>query len=181
MVSRRPGRLLPMTWTTKRAPHAQRLRTNFPAAMEATRLYARHSGGIAGNGLAALLGAPVTAHPIGGAPIGADASQGVIDGISGEVFGYRNLRVVDGTVIPSNLGVNPALTITALSEYLMANVPVFDAERAARICPVRFSPPAYRSVSELMGEGDLYAETLRRARGASVASPGDGGGASPTA
>jgi cholesterol oxidase len=43
------------------------------------------------------------------------------------VFGYRNLMIVDGSVMPANPGVNPSLTITALAEHAMAGVP--DAER----------------------------------------------------
>jgi len=41
----------------------------------------------------------------------------------GEVFGYPNLFVADGSVVPANLGVNPSLTITALSEYIMDQMP----------------------------------------------------------
>ena len=33
------------------------------------------------------------------------------------------MYVADGSVVPANLGVNPALTITALSEYIMEQVP----------------------------------------------------------
>ncbi len=40
-----------------------------------------------------------------------------------EVHGYPNMRVLDGSIIPCNLGVNPSLTITALSEYAMSHVP----------------------------------------------------------
>ncbi len=42
---------------------------------------------------------------------------------SGEVFGYPNLYVADGSVVPANLAVNPSLTIIALSEYIMSQVP----------------------------------------------------------
>ena len=41
-------------------------------------------------------------------------------------FGYRNLRICDGSVVPCNLGANPALTILALSERAMAAVPLRD-------------------------------------------------------
>jgi cholesterol oxidase len=71
------------------------------------------------------------------------------------VFGYKNLRVLDASIIPGNLGVNPALTILALGEYAMNQVPVGDAERAARIKPILFSEPALRSVSPLDGTGNL--------------------------
>ena len=39
------------------------------------------------------------------------------------VFGHPGLYVVDGTVIPQNLGTNPSLTITALAEWAMSHVP----------------------------------------------------------
>jgi cholesterol oxidase len=44
-------------------------------------------------------------------------------GLNGEVFGHPNLFVADGSVVPANLGVNPSLTITALSEYIMSQLP----------------------------------------------------------
>jgi cholesterol oxidase len=40
-----------------------------------------------------------------------------------QVFGYKNLLVCDAAAIPANPGVNPALTITALAEYAMAQIP----------------------------------------------------------
>jgi cholesterol oxidase len=58
---------------------------------------------------------------LGGAVVGADASTGVIDRHL-RVFGYRNMLVCDGAAMPANPGVNPALTITALAEYAMAQV-----------------------------------------------------------
>ncbi|WP_256591165.1 MULTISPECIES: GMC oxidoreductase [unclassified Pseudomonas] len=39
------------------------------------------------------------------------------------VFGYQNMLVCDGAAMPANPGVNPALTITALAEYAMAQIP----------------------------------------------------------
>ena len=39
------------------------------------------------------------------------------------VFGYENLLVCDGSAIPANVGVNPSLTITALAEHAMSQVP----------------------------------------------------------
>ncbi len=63
-----------------------------------------------------------TAHILGGATMGRSAEDGVCDAF-GRVFGYDNMYVADGSIVPANLGVNPSLTITALSEYVMANVP----------------------------------------------------------
>lgn len=131
------------------------LSVSFPAAEKATQRYAEKLGGIAGSALPEILtGTPLTAHIMSGVAIGNDAASGVIDQ-SGEVFGYHNLRVVDGSVIPGNLGVNPSLTITALGEYLMSNVPVFDEERASKIKPISFSKPLKNQTSDFQGEGDL--------------------------
>ena len=47
---------------------------------------------------------------------------GVIDA-QHRAFGYPNLRIADGSVIPENLGVNPALSILALSERALSFVP----------------------------------------------------------
>ena len=62
---------------------------------------------------------PMTAHILGGAVIGADASRGVVDAYH-RVFGCDGLHVVDGAAVSANLGVNPALTITAQAERAMA-------------------------------------------------------------
>jgi cholesterol oxidase len=133
------------------------LKVSFPAAEEAARRYAKNLDGEAGSSLAEiLLGTPVTAHIMSGAAIGTDADNGVVDE-TGEVFGYRNLRVLDGSVIPGNLGVNPSLTITALSEYAMSQLPIFNQERADKVKPIRFSHPLPGQVSTLTGDGDLCA------------------------
>ena len=72
--------------------------------------------------LEALANIPTTAHILGGAVIGRDASTGVVDSQS-RLFGYRNFLVCDGSTVPANPGVNPSLTITAMSEYAMSQVP----------------------------------------------------------
>ena len=47
---------------------------------------------------------------------------GVVDS-QNRLFGYRNLYVCDGSVIAANLGVNPSLTICALTERAMSHIP----------------------------------------------------------
>ncbi|MGW8314674.1 MAG: GMC oxidoreductase [Bacteroidales bacterium] len=70
----------------------------------------------------ALTATPTTAHILGGCVIGRNREEGVIDG-DHCVFGYRNLYVCDGSAISSNPGVNPALTITAMTERAMGKIP----------------------------------------------------------
>lgn len=97
--------------------------TYIEIANQATQWLAKHTGGIAqSNIVEALANIPTTAHVLGGAVIGANPSRGVIDQRL-QVFGYRNLLVCDGAAMPANPGVNPALTITALAEYAMSQVP----------------------------------------------------------
>lgn len=62
----------------------------------------------------------ITAHPLGGCPLGQNATTAVTDSRC-RVFKSNNdvhegLYVVDGAVIPMPLGVNPLLTISAISE-----------------------------------------------------------------
>lgn len=69
----------------------------------------------------ALLGTPSTAHILGGAVMGASANEGVINDKC-EVHGYHNMLVCDGSAISANPGVNPSLSITAVSEWAMSNI-----------------------------------------------------------
>jgi len=53
----------------------------------------------------------------------ADSSaRGVVDSHH-HVFGYKNMYICDGSVVAANLGVNPSLTITALTERAMSFIP----------------------------------------------------------
>ncbi|HRD10765.1 MAG TPA: GMC family oxidoreductase [Mycobacterium sp.] len=94
---------------------------------QAARWLAARTGGIPqSNILEALGNIPTTAHLLGGAAIGTDATQGVVDE-NLNVYGYRNMLICDGAAMPANPGVNPALTITALAEYAMTKVPAAQA------------------------------------------------------
>jgi cholesterol oxidase len=97
--------------------------THLSAAHKAARWVARETGGIAHSSIFEALGnQPMTAHVLGGAAVGANPQEGVVDEQLC-VFGYRNLVVCDAAALPANPGVNPALTITALAEHGMAHVP----------------------------------------------------------
>ncbi len=69
-----------------------------------------------------LLGVPSTAHILGGACMGENAGEGVVDK-DHRVFGYDGLYVIDGSAVSANPGVNPSLTITALAERAMSRIP----------------------------------------------------------
>jgi cholesterol oxidase len=95
-----------------------------PIANEITRRLARKMSGIPLSSLPeTVFNASTTAHILGGCCMGESPETGVV-GFNGEVFGYPNLFVADGSIVPVNLGVNPSLTITALSEYIMSKMPV---------------------------------------------------------
>ncbi len=90
-----------------------------PVGHEAVRRMARRIGGVAEGGWNDVLNIPMTAHFLGGVVIGDSPERGVIDPYH-RVYGHPGLHVVDGSAISANLGVNPALTITAQAERAMA-------------------------------------------------------------
>ncbi|MGC9666682.1 FAD-dependent oxidoreductase [Planosporangium sp. 12N6] len=96
--------------------------TWIPAGNQAARLLAEEIDGVPGGSWGEVFNIPMTAHILGGAPIGADASKGVIDPYH-RVFGHPGLHVVDGAAVSANLGVNPSLTITAQAERAMSMWP----------------------------------------------------------
>jgi len=68
-------------------------------------------------------------HPLGGCRMADRAEEGVADD-SGRVFRrregkavYDTLLVVDGSIVPTALSINPLMTITALAERSMERVP----------------------------------------------------------
>ncbi|MBK9053612.1 MAG: GMC family oxidoreductase [Chloroflexi bacterium] len=98
-----------------------------PAVIDAGRqvlnMFAERVNGIPQSTInEALLNTPSTAHILGGCGIGRDETVGVVD-LNHEVFNYPGMYVVDGSVIPANLGVNPSLTITAMAERAMSKIP----------------------------------------------------------
>lgn len=77
----------------------------------------------------ALFNMPTTGHILGGAIVGTSPENSVIDG-NHRVWGYRNMLVCDGSTVPWNPGVNPSLTIVAMTERAMSTVPAKSAEPA---------------------------------------------------
>lgn len=75
---------------------------------------------------------PTTAHILGGAVVGRDSSSGVVDSRH-RLFGYENFLVCDGSTVPANPGVNPSLTITAMTEHAMSHVPPCDRGRTTSV------------------------------------------------
>ena len=108
---------------TRLAPGAAPIPSYIPVANEiARRLAERIDGRPVSSWPEVLLDVPTTAHILGGAVMGETPEQGVV-GFDGQVHGYRGLYVVDGSNVPVNLGVNPSLTITAMAETVMGQVP----------------------------------------------------------
>jgi cholesterol oxidase len=100
-----------------------RVPTFIPAANEFAEKFAKVAGGTAMSMLPEILfDVPGTAHCLGGCVIAGSPAEGVIDSRH-RVFDYRNMYVCDGSVVAANLGVNPSLTITALSERAMSFIP----------------------------------------------------------
>ncbi|HEX5090706.1 MAG TPA: GMC family oxidoreductase [Nocardioides sp.] len=90
-----------------------------PVANEVARRMAAKIGGTPGGNIGEPFGMPLTAHFIGGCAIGDSPETGVVDAYQ-RVYGHPGLHVADGSALSANLGVNPALTITAQAERAMA-------------------------------------------------------------
>jgi cholesterol oxidase len=72
-------------------------------------------GNVALNPLWRLFHVPVSVHNLGGCLMADSPDVGVTDS-NGEVFGYPNLFVLDGAILPRATGVNPSHTIAAVAE-----------------------------------------------------------------
>lgn len=97
------------------APNPKQIR----AATEAASALAAEINGFPGSNVGELMGTPLTAHFLGGCPIGDSADTGVIDPYH-RLYGHPGISVVDGAAVSANLGVNPSLTITAQAERAMS-------------------------------------------------------------
>lgn len=96
--------------------------TKLEIGHEVTREFAARTNGIAmGSINEGLFDIPMTAHILGGCPMGESAADGVV-GLDCQVHEYPGLYVIDGSIMPGNPGVNPSLSIAALAEYAMSNI-----------------------------------------------------------
>ncbi len=101
----------------------KKIPTFIPQANEFARQAASLIGGTPMSMVTEILfNVPGTAHILGGCPMAASAAEGVVDHRN-RVFGYRNMYICDGSVLAANLGVNPSLTICAVTERAMTFIP----------------------------------------------------------
>ena len=101
----------------------QKVPSFIPIGQEALYRYAEKVNGVPQNAFSEILfSLASTAHILGGCPMGKTRAEGVVDE-NFKVHGYDNFYILDGSIMPCNLGVNPSLTITALSEYAMDKIP----------------------------------------------------------
>ncbi|MFD1661621.1 GMC oxidoreductase [Streptomyces caeni] len=107
---------------TARQGHGAPNPKQIKAASEAASAIAEEINGFPGSNVGELMGTPLTAHFLGGCPIGASPETGVIDPYH-RLYGHPGISVVDGAAVSANLGVNPSLTITAQAERAMSYWP----------------------------------------------------------
>ncbi|HEY4688708.1 MAG TPA: GMC family oxidoreductase [Anaerolineae bacterium] len=118
----------------------QRLTGEVEIGHRVARAFAEKTKGIAaGSMVEALLNIPMTAHILGGCPMGRDTQEGVVD-VKCQAHNYPGLYVIDGSIVPANPGVNPSLTITALAEYAMSHVLPKDEHAVSRASKLRVDP-----------------------------------------
>ncbi|MFF1412775.1 GMC oxidoreductase [Streptomyces sp. NPDC058289] len=107
---------------TARQGHGAPNPVQIAEATRAATLLAEEINGFPGSNVGELMGTPLTAHFLGGCPIGASPEEGVIDPYH-RLYGHPGISVVDGSAVSANLGVNPSLTITAQAERAMSYWP----------------------------------------------------------
>lgn len=127
--------------------------TYIPIANEFAKVLAKLAGGINRSSITdVLLDAPITGHIMGGCIVGETPDEGVID-FENKVHGYKNLRICDASMITVNLGVNPSLTITALTERAMSFIPpkgkihIFPFEKKEKLDTIVFGNTKKKSPS----------------------------------
>ncbi|TJY63111.1 GMC family oxidoreductase [Sinimarinibacterium sp. CAU 1509] len=64
---------------------------------------------------------PLTVHPLGGARVGDDPQQAVLDGY-GQVHGVSGLYVADAAALPAAPGAPPSMTVAAWASHVAAGI-----------------------------------------------------------
>ncbi|MER7702679.1 GMC family oxidoreductase [Kitasatospora sp. NPDC097605] len=134
---------------TSRQGHGTPNPTWIPAAERGARALAEEINGFPGSTVGEIFDIPMTAHFLGGCPIGDSPLTGVVDPYH-RLYGHPGISVVDGAAVSANLGVNPSLTITAQAERAMSLWPnkgepdprPAPGEEYRRVAPVAPAVPA---------------------------------------
>jgi cholesterol oxidase len=105
----------------------------------------------------------ITTHPLGGCCMGEDASSGVVNH-KGQVYSsnsgnaiYDDLYVTDGSIIPTAIGTNPLLTISAIAER---NAKLMASEREWHFDTALPSQPANDGAVSEAKPGIQFTETM---------------------
>ncbi len=85
------------------------------------------------------------AHPLGGCRMADSADLGVVDHRC-EAFGYEGLFCMDSSAIPTSLGVNPSLTISAVCERAMSELVARSPDLGLPVAPPGFRPRTPREI-----------------------------------
>ncbi|MGX1767861.1 FAD-dependent oxidoreductase [Dietzia sp. NPDC055343] len=137
----------PFRYVSSRQGHGEPNPTWIPQGNEATRRIADKIDGTPGGTVGDIFNMPMTAHFLGGCAISDSPESGVVDPYH-RVWNYPTMHIVDGSAISANLGVNPALSITAQAERAMSlwpNKGEADARPAQGEAYQRIAPVAPRS------------------------------------
>lgn len=111
------------TMNTKLEPGSKKTPSYIPIANEVAERMGKKINGQPMSAITEVLfDISSTAHILGGCVMGETPQDSVVN-FSGQMHGYPNFYVVDGSNVPVNLGVNPSLTITTIAEYIMSQIP----------------------------------------------------------
>jgi len=117
----------------------------------------------------------LTVHPLGGCPMGDDATSGVVDDC-GRVFDavaghpharHEGLVVLDGSIIPASLGINPALTIAGVALRAIGQLRTEWGYTADAAAPEKIGDrPRFKAPGPVEPARDTAIEVLERLSGA---------------
>lgn len=112
----------------------------------------------------------VTVHPLGGCNVGLRAESGVVNP-RGQVFSgptgdavYESLYVLDGSILPGAVGVNPFLTIASVAYHLASRITTAQLTGLPDLKDEYKARPAPRSGLPLSSDGPETVEGLFRER-----------------